>query len=267
MPLCERGEERVRADLVADGGGAEDMDIRGCARYLGVVLGPEALLAQWGSVLPIFLLRDADVYRTGRGLGARLAPFRSHIMSLVAFKLQFVPESPSLVAVMRRALQRLTGAPWMALPPVLLEEGRILGIGAAATNLQVLARAVTVRVAQAEEAALQRARALMRSSEESDECLLVPGLRRFRDQLIAGRWHDALTRFRDEFPTADLRTTPHPQKLAEMSIRDPLVAQRRAPPRDTLLRRARRWCDEEEDAMALVQSWLAAGCSDCARLQ
>lgn len=111
VPLCERGHARVQSDTDAVGDVVADMAIKGCAKFLGVVMGPEAPLSQWDSVLPRILPRAKDVYRTGRGLGARLAPFRSHVVSLVVFKLHFVPESLGHAAVLRQALQRLTGAP------------------------------------------------------------------------------------------------------------------------------------------------------------
>lgn len=188
VPLCARPFAEVRRELAEVSVEAGEMSIQPAARYLGVVLGPEASEQQWNSVVPKLLPRARDVFHTGRGLPSRLLLFRTHVASMIQFKFQFVAASSVLVAAFRRALQSITGAPWMALPPIVLEEGRTLGFAAAAPEIETMQRATLVRAAFVEQRAVAQAEALLNEAATSDDCLLVPAFSRFRRELIAIRW-------------------------------------------------------------------------------
>lgn len=136
----------VHEDLVEVRAKAVAMEIRPCAQYLGVMLGPGAAKEQWDGVAPkgsgplsggnamlVFFLAPA-----ASSTPHEVCPYaysRSHIVS-IAFQLQHVPPSKALEAT--RALQSIIGAPWMAMLPVVLEDGRAFGFGASAPSWGVL---------------------------------------------------------------------------------------------------------------------------------
>lgn len=186
-----------------------------------------------------------------------LAP-ASPVLSLLTFKMQFAPVAQAVTIVVRRGLQCLAGAPWMALPPVVLEEGAVSGFGESAPNLARSERAVLVRVAFVEEAATNNALGVLQRFWDSDDLLLQPSLPHFLRKLFARRWRAALAGFRAEFSAVALEGVAHPQRVVERALREAAFAQRRDALRSTLLRRAKRWCEEDGEALGLLRAWFAA---------
>lgn len=72
VPLGAQTREQIQCDLMGAGDAAAEMKISDVARYLGVVVGPGAEATQRDAVTVRVLPRAKDVFRTGRGLGARL---------------------------------------------------------------------------------------------------------------------------------------------------------------------------------------------------
>lgn len=88
IPLWEGSYHRLRAvvDSVAAFVG---MAIETSARYLGVIVGPSAHVAQWEAVAPRLLARAADVASTGATLFTKMRLWGMHGCGLLAYKRSF----------------------------------------------------------------------------------------------------------------------------------------------------------------------------------
>lgn len=116
------------------------MAISSSARYLGVIVGPGAHEVQWEAVAPKLLFRALDVAATGATLFTKVRLWGMHGCSLLACKSRFVDLSLTMLRVYRQATQRITQAPWMSFPPVLLDYGDLVG-GAALRDPSRMGRA------------------------------------------------------------------------------------------------------------------------------
>jgi hypothetical protein len=116
------------------------------AKYLGVLLGPGAANRQWDPVASKVLVRAADACFSGAGVVAKLRHFRLHGTTTVLFKAQFAPLNGTMRQAYRKAEQRLTGSPWMALPPDLLHSLVALGLPAELPDIGLLTIAAQLRV-------------------------------------------------------------------------------------------------------------------------
>jgi hypothetical protein len=145
------------------------------AKYLGIVFGPGASDVQWATVEHKVLARSAEASFAARGLNERLRHFRMHGTSTVMYKAQFVLLAPSLLQAYRKAEQRLTAAPWMALPPDLLHGLRSVGLPVDLPDLSLLATAAKLRVV-ATSATFWSGIAAFEVASSSDEVILHPPL-------------------------------------------------------------------------------------------
>jgi hypothetical protein len=126
-------------------------DLSGCivanfAKYLGILLGPGAAISQWDPVASKVLVRAADACFSGSGIMAKIRHFRLHGTTTVLFKAQFAPLDSAMRQAYRKAEQRLTGSPWMALPPDLLHALTALGLPAELPDIEILTTAAQLRV-------------------------------------------------------------------------------------------------------------------------
>jgi hypothetical protein len=145
------------------------------AKYLGLMLGPGATDHQWTMLASKVLVRAADANFAAHGIAAKLLHFRIHGTSTVLFKAQFAPLTPLMRQAYRKAEQRLTGSPWMALPPDLLHSLRSLGLPAELPDIDTLALAAQLRVT-ASSATFWASIACIEEALSSDEVLLHPPL-------------------------------------------------------------------------------------------
>ncbi len=91
------------------------------------------------------------------------------------YKAQFAPLSPSMRHAYRKAEQRLTGSPWMALPPDLLHLLRAIGLPAQIPDIDLLAVAAQLRFTVSS-ATFCISLAEISTALDSDEVLLHPPL-------------------------------------------------------------------------------------------
>lgn len=108
------------------------------AKYLGMLIGPGAAVSQWTPIASKVLVRAADASHAGIGIVAKLRHFRLHGTTTVMYKAQFTPLSSEMRQAYRKAEQRLTGSPWMAIPPDLLHSLRALGLPTGLPNIDFL---------------------------------------------------------------------------------------------------------------------------------
>lgn len=217
VPLVEGPLDSFVRTLVDLGGSAAEMRVRTASRCLGVVLGPDAVHTQWSTVAAKILPRTADVLATARGLAGRLMLFRTHILSLVLFKAQFVEIPAHISALLARSLQRLAAAPWMCLPVRLMESLDILRFPTRAPVVGDVGRAALVRCALAHREEVREACADIEAAHLDDDAPLAPPLRGFRQHAIVVRWAAAIGGFAEEFPSADA-ADPHLQRSLERSM-------------------------------------------------
>jgi hypothetical protein len=151
-----------------------------CAKYLGLMLGPGATDHQWTHVASKVLVRAADANFAAHGIAAKLRHFRLHGTSTVLYKAQFAPLTPCMRQAYRKAEQRLTGSPWMAMPPDLLHSLRSLGLPAELPDIDTLALAAQLRVT-ASSATFWASIDCIEEALSSDEVLL---------HLPLSGWHD-----------------------------------------------------------------------------
>lgn len=168
------------------------IEVEDKAKYLGVYVGPGAESVQWDAVLGRMLSRASEVSRSGRSLRTRVIMHRIYVSSLAAYKLQFVEPTSALVHVHRRSVQRLTGAPWMALNMDVMESLMELGFGVAVPRLGDLATASPARAAHSERGTVEEGCRWLAEAGTSDDALLVPPQRLFCSKLVVLRWRRAL---------------------------------------------------------------------------
>lgn len=130
--------------------------------------------------------------RTGRGLRSKLRIYSIYVLSLLYYKLQSVAGSAELVRAHRRATQRLTGAPRMAVNMDVLSAADALGLGVALPRVVDVSFCTVVRAANSERAALTEAARWLEEAALSGDCLLMPQQREFLQHLIVRRWSSAL---------------------------------------------------------------------------
>jgi hypothetical protein len=145
------------------------------AKYLGILLGPGASLLQWAPVSAKVLVRAADACFSGSGAVAKMRHFRLHGTTTVLYKAQFASLDAGLRQAYRKAEQRLTGSPWMALPPDLLHSLVALGLPAELPNIDFLTTAAQLRVV-ASSTTFWPSLAEIGHAMDSDEVLLHPPL-------------------------------------------------------------------------------------------
>jgi hypothetical protein len=92
------------------------------------------------------LVRAADACFSGSGIMDKIRHFRLHGTTTVMFKAQFAPLDGAMRQAYRKAEQRLTGSPWMALPPDLLHALKALGLPAELPDIEILTTAARLRV-------------------------------------------------------------------------------------------------------------------------
>ncbi len=153
------------------------------AKYLGLMLGPGAADHQWTPVASKVLVRAADANFAASGVAAKMRHFRIHGTSTVLYKAQFAMLSPSMKQAYRKAEQRLTGSPWMALPPDLLHSLRGLGLPAELPDIDTLAIAAQLWVT-ASSATLWASIDCIEEALASDEVLLHSPLTDWHDRTI-----------------------------------------------------------------------------------
>ena len=145
------------------------------AKYLGLLLGPCAADHQWTPIASKVLVRAADANFAASGIAAKLRHFRIHGTTTVMYKAQFAPLSPSMKQAYRKVEQRLTGSPWMALPPDLLHSLCGLGLPTELPDIDTLALAAQLRVT-ASSTTFWSSIGCIEKALASDEVLLHPPL-------------------------------------------------------------------------------------------
>lgn len=139
------GAENLQAyrDFINGCAEAEGMLVATAATYLGVVVGPTAHCTQWEAVNRKAIKKMQDILVAPSLLG-RMVFFNVHIASLYTYKAQFCNPDASAVRHFRRSVQRLTRAPWMAMPCPLLEHLNIFHFPAEVRSLDALVRQAQV---------------------------------------------------------------------------------------------------------------------------
>jgi exonuclease III len=153
------------------------------AKYLGMLIGPGAADAQWTPVASKVLVRAADASHAGIGIAAKLRHFRLHGTTTVMYKAQFASLSGELRLAYRKAEQRLTGSPWMALPPDLLHSLRALGLPAELPNIEILTEAAQLRIVSSSVTFWACQDEILKAMN-SDEVLLHPPLSAWYERSI-----------------------------------------------------------------------------------
>jgi hypothetical protein len=181
------------------------------AKYLGVLLGPGAAAKQWEPVACKVLVRAADACFTSSGIVAKLRHFRLHGTSTVMFKAQFVPLNGTMRHAYRKAEQRLTGSPWMALPPDLLHALVALGLPAELPDIDTLATAAQLRVV-ASSGSFWACLAEVEAALNSDDALMNPPLKEWYFDSILFRLRDTW-KLHCGCPTVKLILTSKPKQI------------------------------------------------------
>jgi hypothetical protein len=146
--------------------------ISSAAKYLGIIVGPAADSLQWAPVEHKVLSRAAEASFCGSGLIDKVIHFKIHGTSTVVYKAQFADPSSSMLSAYRKAEQRLTAAPWMALAPDILHALVPLGLPAGLVDIQMLATAAKLRLV-ASSATFWEAVNTIDSALASDDALMV----------------------------------------------------------------------------------------------
>ncbi len=146
--------------------------ISAAAKYLGIIVGPAADSLQWAPVEHKVLSRAAEASFCGSSLIDKVIHFKIHGTSTVVYKAQFADPSSSMLSAYRKAEQRLTAAPWMALAPDILHALVPLGLPAGLVDIQMLATAAKLRLV-ASSATFWEAVNTIDSALASDDALMV----------------------------------------------------------------------------------------------
>lgn len=163
------------------------------AKYLGMLIGPGAAATQWTPVASKVLVRAADACFAGIGIVARLRHFRLHGTTTVMYKAQFTPISADMRQAYRKAEQRLTGSPWMALPPDLLHSLRSLGLPVELPDIDMLTTAAQLRVV-ASSATFWACHDEIANVMNSDDVLLHPPLSNWHQRSMLFQLRDTWRR-------------------------------------------------------------------------
>ena len=152
-------------------------------KYLGIYLGPESSNIPWEAVAVKLLTRAGEIKLAARGLMARAYMFNIYANSLAIYKGQFALPSPGFIKIHRRAEQRITAAPWMAIPPVVLRNLDLFSLPITLKDPRVQARAFHVRMV-AQSPVFWRVHAQVMKVFNSDDACLCPPLRQWHDESI-----------------------------------------------------------------------------------
>lgn len=98
------------------------------ARCLGVKVGVGATPVQWTEVASRVAQRALDVRATAQCPGARVRLYNSRLATIFLRRRRFAKLDGLIVRRMRQAVEGLTRAPWMALPPVVLQRAKGWGL-------------------------------------------------------------------------------------------------------------------------------------------
>jgi hypothetical protein len=163
------------------------------AKYLGILVGPGAATTQWVPAASKVLVRAADACFAGSGIVAKLRHFRLHGTSTVMYKAQFASLDGPMRHAYRKAEQRLTGSPWMALPPDLLHALNVLGLPAELPDVDLLATAAQLRIV-ASSATFWPCLGEIAKALDSDEALLHPPLSEWYNRSMLYHLRDVWSR-------------------------------------------------------------------------
>lgn len=166
------------------------------------------------------------------------------------YVLSLAPSS-KLVHAHRRSLQRLTGAPWMALNSDVVHSLDELGFGIIAPPVQDLAFATLARAAHSERETVRDGCAWLDVAGLSDDALLLPEKRAFCAGLIVYPWRQVSVTVSERFVAVALDGARGLQRVLMRSLRAEGVDERRAALAATLMRRMQRW--DAEHAEELVE--------------
>lgn len=212
-------------------------------------LGPLAESAQWAAVVGRMLSRASEVSRFGRSLRTKVHMHSIYVLSLAGYKLQFVAPSAELAHAHRRAVQRLTGAPWMAVNMDVMESLAELGFGVAVPRLRDLAAATLARAAHSERGTVGEGCGWLAEAGRSDDALLLPPQRVFCENLIVLRCRRALFEIAGRLPAATLDAGRSLQRALLRSFCEDCAGGRRVALATTLMHRLRRWSLDRFDVL------------------
>lgn len=82
------------------------------AKYLGVQLGPGALVIFWEAAAQKYWSRLLDECQVRTGMADRIRRYARRVFPVLRYLLQFRAPSAALLALEGRALQRLVAGPW-----------------------------------------------------------------------------------------------------------------------------------------------------------
>jgi hypothetical protein len=148
--------------------------IGSAAKYLGIWVGPAASSLQWAPVEHKVLSRAAEAAYCGSGLFDRILHFRIHGVSTVLWKAQFADPSATMMTAYRKAEQRLTAAPWMALAPDLLHSLGALGLPTSLVDIQILATAAKLRLVASSSCFWDAVQTVDRALASDDALMVMP---------------------------------------------------------------------------------------------
>ena len=217
---------------------------------MGVFVGPCAHECFWDGLPRRLLERADDVRALTSGLTMKIRSFGAYCTSLLAFRLQFCPPSPSICSSYRQASQRITATPWNSLPHSVLTALKELSFPFEIVDLERLSLASRARVA-ATSSSFRTSWDRYSLAWQSDDRLLLPPFPAWRRGSCLMHLHTALGHFQAR-PCAVPLLEKHPRDLQRqlhaILRADPLPRRNLAA---ALLRRiCKRWVAAEPAAIA-----------------
>lgn len=224
------------------------------ARYLGVEVGIDAHVVQWESVAPKVARRSLDVRASTQGIAARLRLFNNHIATMLLHEGRYAELDRKIEAQMRHALQSLTKAPWMAMPPVVLQSMKLLGSAVEARDdaADNLAARIRLAVRSPDLPELWRR---IDAAADNDKALLDPALP-WHAMVPLVHLRELRNRCLGLVPTlaGTIDTAAHRQVYAAFRGAEDL---RRTELQSVMRRRGQRWDEVPEALVGALFAWAA----------
>ena len=173
IPLWSISEKNLRNWLAEDVGGFQKCTISNFAKYLGIMIGPDAAGKSWVAPTKKYVERVHAVRNLGLGFCRAVSNYQIHAVSVLQFVAQFEEVPPETLKAEMRSSQLLVAGPWNAIPLDMMHQFKDLGNQVELPCLKHISRAAMYRAA-VQSATYWKMDGLLDQALESDDRLGIP---------------------------------------------------------------------------------------------
>jgi len=147
VPLWHCTLDVLREELVLQSPFWSQIAVQGYGKYLGFMVGPQALSKSWEAPLRKFSTAARDWGKLGLGLYYSSIAYSTYVLPILSFVAQLSAPPVEAIAAEEKALRDIIPGPYRwILPEDLYQAGELYGQGRSFPSLAILAKAAQARV-------------------------------------------------------------------------------------------------------------------------